>query len=97
MAVLPTSESSTLHFLLVTEKGFRLFFTTTPDGVVSRPSLLALVHIRCPPCYSLTNASGRQGVTVHQAFYRKGIFVLHICAQHLWLLSVFVIDWMPMY
>ena len=51
--------------------GIRLYFTTTPDGVVARPSLLALVHARLPPGYTPTNRIS-PSTRVHQAYYRKG-------------------------
>ena len=52
--------------------GVRLYFTTTPNGVVARPSLLALVHARLPPGFSPSSAAQRPGNSTHQAFYRKG-------------------------
>ena len=57
--------------------GVRFYFTTTPDGIVARPSLLALVHARLPPGFS-PSSSGQQrpGNAVHQAFYRRGALVL---------------------
>ena len=51
--------------------GIRLYFTTTPDGVAARPSLLALVHTRLPPGYTPTNKIN-PSTRVHQAYYRKG-------------------------
>ena len=52
--------------------GVRFYFTTTPNGIEARPSLLALVHVRLPPGFSPSLASNRPGNTVHQAFYRRG-------------------------
>lgn len=93
LSVIPTSESSTLHLLAVTQAGvsvakvfishglcilalhfdigIRLYFTTTPDGIVARPSLLALVHVRLPPGYTPTNRIS-PSTKVHHAYYRKG-------------------------
>ena len=101
LSVIPTSESSTLHLLAVTQAGefhihhthtcmntvhvhvhahfsittgIRLYFTTTPDGIIARPSLLALVHVRLPPGYTPTNRNN-PSTRVHQAYYRKGTYV----------------------
>lgn len=52
--------------------GVRFYFTTTPNGIMARPSLLALVHVRLPPGFSPSSAANRPGNTVHQVFYRKG-------------------------
>lgn len=76
LSVIPSSESSTLHMLAITKAGVRLYFTTTPNGVVARPSLLALVHARLPPGFSPSSAAQRPGNSTHQAFYRKGLLVL---------------------
>ena len=68
----------TTHTLSLHNTGIRLYFTTTPDGIIARPSLLALVHIRLPPGYT---PSFRQhpGTSVHQAFYRKGKNIILSC------------------
>ena len=60
-----------LHF----DIGIRLYFTTTPDGIVARPSLLALVHVRLPPGYTPTNRIS-PSTKVHHAYYRKGTALL---------------------
>ena len=52
--------------------GVRFYFTTTPNGIEARPSLLALVHVRLPPGFSPSSGANRPGNTVHQAFYRRG-------------------------
>lgn len=57
--------------------GIRLYFTTTPDGIVARPSLLALVHVRLPPGYTPTNRIS-PSTEVHHAYYRKGTALLCI-------------------
>lgn len=97
IAVIPTSESSTLHLLVVTQTGVRLYFTTTPDGVTSRPSLLALVHVRLPPGYSPSSNCDHPGNTVQRAFYRKGTWHHHLSSSSsLWMhiLSLFLF-WFP--
>lgn len=58
--------------------GIRLYFTTTPDGIIARPSLLALVHIRLPPGYTSTNRIN-PSTNVHQAYYRKGTHATELC------------------
>ena len=60
-----------MYICIILCTGIRLYFTTTPDGVVARPSLLALVHARLPPGYTPTNRIS-PSTRVHQAYYRKG-------------------------
>ena len=62
-----------VHISPYVSVGIRLYFTTTPDGVVARPSLLALVHVRLPPGYTPTNRIS-PSTRVHQAYYRKGMY-----------------------
>ena len=57
--------------------GVRFYFTTTPNGIKSRPSLLALVHVRLPPGFSPSSSNGpRIGTAVHFAYYRRGTLLL---------------------
>lgn len=76
MAIIPMSDSSTLHLMAVTQAGVRFYFTTTPNGIHGRPSLLAMVHVRLPPGHSPSSTIPKLGSTVHQSFYRRGTLLL---------------------
>ncbi|KAI6646340.1 Nuclear pore complex protein [Oopsacas minuta] len=56
---LSKTSSTNLHLIAVTKSGVRLYFTTTPNGILARPSLLALVHVRLPPGFSAASSSTR--------------------------------------
>jgi nuclear pore complex protein Nup155 len=79
ISAIPDTDSSTLHFMAVSQAGVRFYFTTTPNGVKSRPSILALVHVRLPPGYTPSSSSGpKMGTAVHQAFTRRGSLLLAV-------------------
>ncbi|XP_022087297.1 nuclear pore complex protein Nup155-like [Acanthaster planci] len=86
IAAIPSTESSRLHLVAVTQTGVRLYFTTIPYqggwiagvGARDRPVSLTLVHIRLPPGFTANSAQHRP-TNVHAALYSQGALLL--CAS----------------
>ncbi|XP_076020291.1 nuclear pore complex protein Nup155 [Genypterus blacodes] len=81
ISVIDRSESSDCHLLAVTHAGVRLYFSTTPftppnhKHVPTRPSLLALVHVRLPPGFSASSTL-QKPAKVHKALHSKGVLLM---------------------
>ncbi|GLG97236.1 Nuclear pore complex protein Nup155 [Gryllus bimaculatus] len=71
------SESPYLNFVLVTQTGVRMYYTTS--GVLNPPSLrpytAELLHVRLPPGFAANSLPNRPS-NVHMATYKKGTLVL---------------------
>ncbi|MCI4388036.1 hypothetical protein PGIGA_G00080920 [Pangasianodon gigas] len=81
IAVIDRSESSDCQLMAVTHAGVRLYFSTTPFAPpnarqsISRPNLLALVHVRLPPGFSASSTLQKPS-KVHKALYNKGVLLM---------------------
>uniref|UniRef100_A0A4W4F627 Nuclear pore complex protein Nup155 n=1 Tax=Electrophorus electricus TaxID=8005 RepID=A0A4W4F627_ELEEL len=81
IAVIDRSESSDCQLLAVSHAGVRLYFSTTlftPPHArqnATRPSLLALVHVRLPPGFSASSTL-QKPAKIHKALYSKGVLLM---------------------
>lgn len=81
ISVIDKSESTDCHLLAVTHAGVRLYFTTTPftpqhqRNAATRPSLLALIHVRLPPGFCASSTL-QKPAKVHKALHSKGVLLM---------------------
>ncbi|XP_072272710.1 nuclear pore complex protein Nup155 [Pyxicephalus adspersus] len=76
IAVIEKSESVNCHLVAVTHAGVRLYFTTGPfKQPATRPSTLALVHVRLPPGFS-ASSNVEKPSKVHKALYTNGVLLM---------------------
>ncbi|PIN97801.1 hypothetical protein AB205_0201700 [Aquarana catesbeiana] len=76
ISVIEKSESVNCHLLAVTHAGVRLYFSTGPfRQQATRPSTLALVHIRLPPGFS-ASSNVEKPTKVHKALYNNGVLLM---------------------
>uniref|UniRef100_A0A8C2EBY7 Nuclear pore complex protein Nup155 n=1 Tax=Cyprinus carpio TaxID=7962 RepID=A0A8C2EBY7_CYPCA len=81
IAVIDRPESSDCQLLAVTHAGVRLYFSTIPFAppnakhISARPSILALVHVRLPPGFSVSSTL-QKPAKVHKALYSKGVLLM---------------------
>ncbi|XP_052776486.1 nuclear pore complex protein Nup155-like isoform X2 [Mya arenaria] len=76
IAPIPSTESTNVHLVAITQTGVRLYFTTNPFGSQKgRPSMLTLIHVRLPPGF-LTSAAPQRPNNIHMAYYQQGCMLL---------------------
>ncbi|BFZ16747.1 hypothetical protein BsWGS_19786 [Bradybaena similaris] len=69
-------ESQVIHLVAVTDTGVRLYFTTVYfKQTGTRPSTLALIHVRLPPGFSATSTPQKPS-RVHTAYHSQGTLLL---------------------
>lgn len=68
--VIEETESSNIHFMVVSKFGFRLYFS---NGITSttRPYTLQLIHIRLPPGYNRSIGEPKPS-SVQHVLYNRG-------------------------
>lgn len=73
--IIEETESTSIHLMVVSKSGFRLYFSTGAVGSSNtRPYTLQLIHIRLPPGYNRVIGEFKPSCVQH-VLYNRGIHI----------------------